>query len=81
MFKNTLNRCFDEIEKFVARIQQAALAQREIEARNRMGARRRDPRAPLLPGEGLLAVRAQLPSEGEFVDILQKFKLCFNLLV
>lgn len=29
---NTLNRCFDDIERFVARIQSAALAQREIEA-------------------------------------------------
>lgn len=31
LFENTLNRCFDDIERFVARIQSAAIAQREIE--------------------------------------------------
>jgi epidermal growth factor receptor kinase substrate 8 len=67
-----LNRCFDEIERFVARIQQAAIAQRELEARRNRGKR---------PGDGILQMRAQLPGEREFVDILQKFKLSFNLLV
>jgi epidermal growth factor receptor kinase substrate 8 len=72
---NTLNRCFDDIERFVSRIQSAALAQREIEAqraRRRSRSRSKDP--------GILTLRAQLPGEFEFVDVLQKFKLCFNLL-
>lgn len=73
---NTLNRCFDDIERFVSRIQSAALAQREMEAaqarKARGGRAARD--------QGILGLRAQLPGELEFVDVLQKFKLSFNLL-
>lgn len=61
-----LNRCFDDIERFVARIQQAAMIQRESE-------RRRGNRPITLP--------PQFPAEMEFHEILQKFKYCFNLLV
>ena len=32
---NTLNRCFDDIERFVARIQSAAIAQRELDMQQR----------------------------------------------
>ncbi|PAV84562.1 hypothetical protein WR25_18231 isoform A [Diploscapter pachys] len=75
---NTLNRCFDDIERFVARIQSAALAQREIEAYIQRSRPKRDRRPPEIPG--ILQMRAQLPLEQEFVDILRKFKLSFNLL-
>ncbi|CAJ0579870.1 unnamed protein product, partial [Mesorhabditis spiculigera] len=79
---NTLNRCFDDIERFVARIQSAALAQRELEqqAHRYRTAQRRDKRAPAPDPHGILQMRAQLPLEAEFVEVLRKFKLSFNLL-
>ncbi|KAK6110845.1 Phosphotyrosine-binding domain family protein [Brugia pahangi] len=79
---NTLNRCFDDIERFVARIQSAAIAQRELEAQahRQRTHRKQNSRTPIDPQSGILQMRAQLPGEFEFVDILQKFKLSFNLL-
>nr|CDJ87055.1 Tensin phosphotyrosine-binding and Variant SH3 domain containing protein [Haemonchus contortus] len=81
---NTLNRCFDDIERFVARIQSAAFAQRELEqqAHRYRTAMRRDKRNGPPPPDpnGILQMRAQLPIEPEFVDIFRKFKLSFNLL-
>ncbi|VDM23653.1 unnamed protein product [Toxocara canis] len=82
---NTLNRCFDDIERFVARIQSAAIAQKELEAqqhrlRTVQKKRGSSTSAQVDPQSGILQMRAQLPAEIEFVDILQKFKLSFNLL-
>ncbi|VDK55194.1 unnamed protein product [Anisakis simplex] len=92
---NTLNRCFDDIERFVARIQSAAIAQRELEAqtqrmrqaqqqqqrkRGKETANNNNNTAQLDAQSGILQMRAQLPADFEFVDILQKFKLSFNLL-
>lgn len=70
-----LNHCFDDIEKFIARLQHAAAASRELE-------RRKHSRKSKIkdPGEGLLMLRTKPPSEREIFDILAKFKLCFNLL-
>jgi epidermal growth factor receptor kinase substrate 8 len=74
---NTLNRCFDDIEKFVARIQSAAMAQREIEMlRIRMRSKPRGKNE--IPG--ILQLRAQMPQPAEFYEILQKFKLSVNIL-
>jgi len=70
-----LNRCFDDIEKFIARLQHAAAAFRELEKRRRS---RKSKRKDL--GDGMLSMRAKPPPEREFVDIFQKFKLSFNLL-
>lgn len=70
-----LNRCFDDIEKFIARLQHAAAASRELERRRKSRGRR-----AAGTGEGMLALRTRPPPERDFVDVLQKFKLSFNLL-
>lgn len=70
-----LNHCFDDIEKFIARLQHAAAASRELERRRRnRKTKKKD------PGEGLLTLRTRPPHEKEFIDIFAKFKLSFNLL-
>lgn len=66
-----LNSCFDDIEKFIARLQHAAAAVREIE-------RRKHKKREI--GDGLIHLHTKPPSEKEFIDILAKFKLSFNLL-
>lgn len=70
-----LNHCFDDIEKFIARLQHAAAASRELERRRR---NRKSKKRNL--GDGMLTMRAKPPPELEFIDIFQKFKLSFNLL-
>ncbi|KAL0271511.1 UNVERIFIED_CONTAM: hypothetical protein PYX00_008583 [Menopon gallinae] len=70
-----LNHCFDDIEKFIARLQHAAAASRELERRRR---NRKSKKKDL--GDGMLTMRAKPPPEVEFVDVFQKFKLSFNLL-
>ncbi|KAG7206773.1 hypothetical protein KM043_000689 [Ampulex compressa] len=70
-----LNHCFDDIEKFIARLQYAGAASRELERRRR---NRKSKKRNL--GDGMLTMRAKPPPEIEFIDIFQKFKLSFNLL-
>ncbi|XP_043465310.1 epidermal growth factor receptor kinase substrate 8-like isoform X3 [Leptopilina heterotoma] len=70
-----LNHCFDDIEKFIARLQHASAASRELERRRR---NRKSKKRSL--GDGMLTMRAKPPPEIEFIDIFQKFKLSFNLL-
>lgn len=79
---NTLNRCFDDIERFVARIQSVAIAQRELEMQNaRYRTKQRSKgRVPEFSQQGILQLRAQMPSYNEFYEIFQKFKLSFNIL-
>lgn len=83
--QNTLNKCFDDIERFAARIQSVAVAKQELElysSRFRTNQRRSRARdAALAAQHGILQLRAQLPSYQEFYDVFQKFKLSFNLLV
>ncbi|KAL8574358.1 hypothetical protein ACOMHN_057350 [Nucella lapillus] len=72
-----LNHCFDDIEKFVARLQQAAEAYKELERRKRERGGKGKKNAS---GDGMLGHRARPPPAQDFVDIFQKFKLSFNLL-
>ncbi|XP_054715362.1 epidermal growth factor receptor kinase substrate 8-like [Uloborus diversus] len=70
-----LNHCFDDIERFVVRLQHSAAAFKELERRqNNRKHKKKD------MGDGMLSIRAKPPPEREFVDVLQKFKLSFNLL-
>lgn len=71
----TLNHCFDDIEKFIARLQHSAAASRELERRKK---NRKNKKKDM--GDGLLTMRAKPPPELEFIDIFQKFKLSFILL-
>lgn len=70
-----LNHCFDDIERFVVRLQHAAAAFKELERRQKS---RKHKKKDM--GDGMLSIRAKPPPEREFVDVLQKFKLSFNLL-
>lgn len=72
---NILNHCFDDIEKFIARLQHAAAASREIERRRRETDMRKKENV-----DGLMTLHTRPPVEKDFLDILAKFKLSFNLL-
>ncbi|XP_041366479.1 epidermal growth factor receptor kinase substrate 8-like isoform X2 [Gigantopelta aegis] len=71
-----LNHCFDDVEKFVARLQQAAESYKELEKRRK----ERGNKAKKKHSDGMLSARAKPPPASDFVDIFQKFKLAFNLL-
>jgi epidermal growth factor receptor kinase substrate 8 len=75
-YVSILNHCFDDIERFIIRLQHAAAALRELQLRNH----RRQGKSAAHTGDGLLAIRARGPNEEEFFEILSKFKLAFNLL-
>ncbi|XP_013406941.1 epidermal growth factor receptor kinase substrate 8-like protein 2 isoform X2 [Lingula anatina] len=71
-----LNHCFDDIEKFVARLQFAAEAYKELSRRQK----NRGKSKKKVMGEGMLTMRARPPPPQDFIDIFAKFKLSFNLL-
>ena len=64
-----LNHCFEDIERFVVRLQYAVEALRELEQRKNEHNSH---------GEGLLIIRSRPPTASEFSDILAKHKLAFN---
>ncbi|XP_023364338.1 epidermal growth factor receptor kinase substrate 8-like protein 2 isoform X2 [Otolemur garnettii] len=70
-----LNCALDDIEWFVARLQKAAEAFKQLNQRKKGKKKGRKG-----PAEGVLTLRARPPSEGEFVDCFQKIKLAINLL-
>ncbi|KAH8419067.1 hypothetical protein KR222_003417 [Zaprionus bogoriensis] len=67
-----LNHCFEDVERFIARLHYAAEALIELESRKN----EHNPH-----GEGLLVLRSRPPIESEFIDILAKIKLALNFAV
>ncbi len=94
-----LNRCFDDIERFTARLQHVAAARRGLERRRKYMnksnkyilellitisvriERNRKNKKKKEQEDGMLAMLVCPPSDPEYIDIFQKFKLSFNLLV
>ncbi|XP_061058312.1 epidermal growth factor receptor kinase substrate 8-like protein 2 isoform X2 [Eubalaena glacialis] len=70
-----LNCALDDIEWFVARLQKAAEAFKQLNQRKK--GKKKGKKAP---AEGVLTLRARPPSEAEFVDCFRKTKLAINLL-
>ncbi|KAG6925889.1 EPS8-like 1, partial [Chelydra serpentina] len=70
-----LNRVLDDIEAFVSKLQKSAEAFRVLEQLKRSSRGRRRQ-----PGEGLLTLRARIPTMEEFEDTLAKMKYSFSLL-
>jgi epidermal growth factor receptor kinase substrate 8 len=80
-----LNHCFDDIERFVTRLQNSSEYFKELERRQKQrtssGGNKLSPGKHMKSiGDGMLSFRAQMPPTQHFVDIFQKFKFSFNLL-
>ena len=78
-----LNHCFDDIERFVTRLQNSSEYFKELERRQKQRASSggKSPGKHMKSlGDGMLSFRAQMPPTQHFVDIFQKFKYSFNLL-
>lgn len=87
-----LNHCFDDIEKFIIRIQHAAAASRELQAKRKLSKRSLASGGQLIGGKdpqhqqvtaselAILSARARGPNDEDYFEILSKFKLAFNLL-
>ncbi|XP_070621531.1 epidermal growth factor receptor kinase substrate 8-like protein 2 [Erythrolamprus reginae] len=71
-----LNCTLDDIELFVAKLQKAAEAFRQLNQRKKGKKNKKKG-----PAEGVLTLRARPPNETEFLDCFQKIKLALNLLV
>lgn len=89
-YVSVLNHCFDDIEKFIIRLQSAYAALRDLQAQKKQtrrssmaqnGASMPLPPTPLTAPElAMLSAQARGPSADDFYEILSKFKLAFNLL-
>lgn len=98
-----LNHCFDDIENFMAKLQQTAEAATVLNQRKKKNKKKSKKQSSegkkglffieiaseihlisahcFVTTEDLLTAKARPPPEEEFVDIFQKFKYCFSLLV
>ncbi|XP_035510876.1 epidermal growth factor receptor kinase substrate 8-like protein 1a [Morone saxatilis] len=72
-----LNHCFDDVERFMARLQQTAEAQSVLNQRRK---KKRSKKKKENQDDDLLTMKACPPSEEEFVDLFQKIKYSFSLL-
>uniref|UniRef100_A0A3Q1IMP7 SH3 domain-containing protein n=1 Tax=Anabas testudineus TaxID=64144 RepID=A0A3Q1IMP7_ANATE len=71
-----LNHCFEDIENFMAKLQQTAEAATVLNQKKKSKKKSKKQSAE----DDLLAAKARPPPEQEFIDIFQKFKYCFSLL-
>ncbi|KAG9475604.1 hypothetical protein GDO78_003807 [Eleutherodactylus coqui] len=70
-----LNCTLDDIEVFVAKLQKAAEAFKQLNQRKKGKKNKKKG-----PAEGVLTLRSRPPNELEFIDCYQKIKLAINLL-
>ncbi|XP_075693708.1 epidermal growth factor receptor kinase substrate 8-like protein 2 isoform X2 [Rhinoderma darwinii] len=70
-----LNCTLDDIEYFVAKLQKAAEAFKQLNQRKKGKKSKKKG-----PAEGVLTLRSRPPNELEFIDCYQKIKLAINLL-
>ncbi|XP_049416456.1 epidermal growth factor receptor kinase substrate 8-like protein 1a [Epinephelus fuscoguttatus] len=73
-----MNHCFDDVERFMARLQQTAEAQTILNQRRKKRSRKNKKKED--HDDDLLTLKALPPSEEEFVDIFQKIKYSLSLL-
>ncbi|XP_041851221.1 epidermal growth factor receptor kinase substrate 8-like protein 1a [Melanotaenia boesemani] len=72
-----LNHCFDDVERFMSRLQQAAEAQGVINQRKKKRSRKSKKEKN---NDDLLSLKALPPSEQDFVELFQKIKYSLCLL-
>ncbi|CAG12672.1 unnamed protein product, partial [Tetraodon nigroviridis] len=73
-----MNHCFDDVERFMARLQLAAEAQHLLRQKSKKKSKKS--RKKEEPGDNPLAMKACPPPEEEFLDIFQKIKYSLCLL-
>ncbi|XP_070704448.1 epidermal growth factor receptor kinase substrate 8-like protein 1a [Pempheris klunzingeri] len=73
-----LNHCFDDVERFMARLQQTAEAQSILNQRKKKKSRKSKKKED--QEDVLLTMKASPPLEEEFADIFQKIKYSLSLL-
>uniref|UniRef100_A0A3Q2VXB6 EPS8 signaling adaptor L1a n=1 Tax=Haplochromis burtoni TaxID=8153 RepID=A0A3Q2VXB6_HAPBU len=74
-----MNHCFDDVERFMSRLQQAAEAQTVLNQRKKKN-ERKTKKDKKTQEDGLLTMKASPPAEEDFVNIFQKIKYSFSLL-